>query len=72
MEISLQVLAVILAGVAAFFWWQGNNDWAFAAAVCAAASYFLNMRFQMKTRIKKAYADREAAAENPLTADEEK
>jgi hypothetical protein len=74
MERYFQALAVILAGVAAFFWWQSNSEWAFAAAVCAAASYFLSMRFQMKARIKKAYAEREALAaeDEELTAEEEK
>jgi hypothetical protein len=73
MERYFQALAVILAGVAAFFWWQGNSDWAFAAGVCAAASYFLSMRFQMKARIKKAYAGREETAkEEAPTQDEEK
>lgn len=58
---NFQILAVILAGTAAFFWWQENNDAAFAAGVCAGASYFLSMRFQMKARIKRADEEKEAA-----------
>ena len=57
-----QILAAILAGVAVFFWWRDNTDWAFASGVCAAASYFLSLRFQMKARI--AAADAEQAVEN--------
>lgn len=75
MERLFQILAVILAGVAAFFWWQDNNDAAFAAGVCAAASYFLSMRIQMKARIQQADAEMEAAAaaeEEGLTGEDEK
>ena len=63
MERYFQALAVILAGVAAFFWWQDNNDWAFAAGVGAAASYFLSMRFQIKARLERASAEKEAASQ---------
>lgn len=58
----LQILAVILVAVAAFFWWREDTDSAFAAGVLAAASYFLAMRFEMKARIKKAYEERAAAS----------
>jgi len=53
-----QILAVILAGVAAIFFWQENSDWAFASAVLAICSFFLSIRFQFKTRIR----EREAAS----------
>lgn len=68
-----QILAVVLAGVAAFFWWQGSSDAAFAAGVCAAASYFLSMRFQIKARVQQAEAEKEAAAvpDEALTGDDE-
>lgn len=69
-----QILAVILAGCAAFFWWRENNDAAFAAGVCAAASFFLSMRFQMKARVQKADAEKKAAAtleEEALTGEDE-
>lgn len=74
MERLFQILAVILAGVAAFFWWQDNNDAAFAAGVCAAASYFLSMRFQMKARVQHADAEKDAAAaeEEAFTGEDEK
>lgn len=54
-----QILAAILAGVAVFFWWRDDTDWAFASGVCAAASYFLSLRFQMKARVAAADAENE-------------
>ena len=60
-----QVLAVILAGVAVFFWWRENTDWAFASGVFAASSYFLSLRFQMKERVMAADAEKERAAARP-------
>lgn len=59
MERIFQILAVILAGVAAFFLWKGDSDGAFVAAVLGAVSFFLSVRFQVKERIKQ----RELAAE---------
>lgn len=62
-----QILAAILAGTALFLWWRDNTDWAFASGVCASASYFLSLRFQMKARVSEADAqierERGAAAE---------
>lgn len=46
-----QILAVVLAGVAAFFFWQSNSDWAFASGVLAVCSFFLSIRYQYKARI---------------------
>lgn len=48
MERFFQILAVILAGVAAFFLWKGNGDSAFVSAVLGAVSFFLSVRFQVK------------------------
>jgi len=50
MERIFQILAVILAGVAAFFLWKGNGDGAFVSAVLGAVSFFLSVRFQVKER----------------------
>jgi len=50
MERFFQISAVILAGVAAYFLWQGNGDGAFLAAVFGAVSFFLSVRFQVKAR----------------------
>ncbi len=59
MERIFQILAVILAGIAAFFFWNGDGDGAFVAAVLGAVSFFLSIRFQVKERIRQ----RELAAE---------
>jgi hypothetical protein len=57
-------MAVVLAGVAAFFFWQNNSDWAFASGVLAVCSFFLSIRYQYKARIQV----RQAA---PAVEDEE-
>lgn len=59
MERFFQILAVILAGVAAYFLWNGNSDRAFASAVFGAISFFLSVRFQVKQRLKQREAERE-------------
>lgn len=48
-----QILAVVLAGLAAYFLWAGNTDWLFLAAVAGAVSFFLSVRFQVKERLKR-------------------
>lgn len=50
---AFQILAVVLIGVTAFFFWKQNADWAFAGAVLAACSFFLSLRSQFKARIAK-------------------
>ena len=50
MERIFQILAAILAGVAAYFLWKGNNDAAFVSGVLACVSFFLGVRTQLKTR----------------------
>ncbi|HEY8563689.1 MAG TPA: hypothetical protein VIL74_25140 [Pyrinomonadaceae bacterium] len=59
MERFFQILAVILAGVAAYFLWQGHADRAFAAAVFGAVSFFLSVRVQVKGRLNEREAARE-------------
>ena len=68
MDRFFQILAVILIGVAAFFWWNGNADAAFASAVFGAVSYFLSIRFQVKARLKLQAEQNENRAH--LNADE--
>jgi uncharacterized membrane protein len=53
MERIFQILAVILAGVAAYFLWSGNSENAFVAGVFGAASFFLSLRFQVKERLRE-------------------
>ena len=51
MIIFLQILAAILAGIAAYFLWTENKDGVFVALVLAACSFFLSIRFQAKARL---------------------
>ncbi len=53
MELVFKILAVILAGIAAYFLWRKNADGAFVAAVLGAVSFFLSVRFQVKGRLKQ-------------------
>lgn len=63
MERLFQILAVILAGVAAYFYWTGNNDWFFLSAAAGSVSFFLSIRFQVKERLKVREAEHLAAEE---------
>ena len=53
MERLFQILAVILAGIAAFFLWRNNNDAMFVAVVLGAVCFFLSYRFQVSERMKQ-------------------
>lgn len=59
MDRLFQILAVVLAGFAAYFLWAGNNDWAFVAAVLGCVAFFLSVRFQMKERTRILVSERE-------------
>jgi len=59
METAFKILAVTLAGVAAYFLWQGNADRAFATVVFGAVAFFLSVRFQVKGRLDQRAAERE-------------
>ena len=52
MERLFQLLAVILAGIAAFFLWRNNNDAMFVSGVLGAVCFFLSYRFQVGERMK--------------------
>lgn len=53
MERTFQIVAVILAGIAAYFLWKGNGDGAFVAGVFGAVSFFLSVRTQVQQRNKE-------------------
>ena len=61
MERFFQILAVVLAGIAAFLLWRGIADMAFIAAVLGAVSFFLSIRFQVKERLKQRESESETA-----------
>lgn len=48
-----QIVAAILAGIAAYFLWMENKDGVFVAIVLAACSIFMSIRFQAKERLDK-------------------
>ncbi len=50
MERIFQIVAVILAGIAAYMLWTGNRDGAFISAVLGCVAFFLSIRFQVKER----------------------
>lgn len=52
-----QILAVILAAIAAYFLWMENKDGVFVALVLAACSFFMSIRFQAKARLDKHAAE---------------
>ncbi|HTK38734.1 MAG TPA: hypothetical protein VL325_09600 [Pyrinomonadaceae bacterium] len=61
MERFLQILAVILLGVAAFFFWRGDGDWLFACVVLGICAFFLSMRFRIKGRMQQREAEQAPA-----------
>ena len=62
-ERIFQILAVLLAGIAAYFFWQGNTDAMFASAVVGACFFFISIRFQIKERIKRRDAESDEVEE---------
>ena len=73
MERTFQIVAVILAGIAAYFLWKGNGDGAFIAGVIGAVSFFLSIRTQVKQRNeereREEYFEREELEEKQTYED---
>lgn len=63
MDLLFKILAVILAGIAAYFVWRKNGDGAFISAVLGAVCFFISIRFQVKGRLQEREAAREAVWE---------
>ena len=59
LERVFQIVAVILAVIAAYFLWTGNNDGAFVSAVLGCVSFFLSIRSQVKERNRAREAERD-------------
>ena len=57
MDRVFQIVAVMLAGIAAYFLWAGNTDGAFVSAVLGCVSFFLSVRSQVKERNKAREAE---------------
>lgn len=63
MDIIFQIVAVVLAGVAAYFLWNGDGERGFVAVVAGAVAFFLSIRVQVKRRNDAREAERIAAEE---------
>jgi hypothetical protein len=50
MERVFQIVAVMMAGIAAYFLWGRNTEGAFVSAVLGCVAFFLSIRFQVKER----------------------
>ena len=57
MELGFKILAVILAGIAAYFYWGGNSDGSLVAGIFASCSFFISYRFRIKSRIDAQKAE---------------
>jgi len=67
MKKMFQIIAAVLVGVAAFFFWKQNKEVAFVAGVLGCASFFLSVRYAAKERMDKidlAEKKRELIKEN--------
>ena len=60
-ERAFQIVAVILAAAAGYFFWSGSRDYTFVTAVLACTAFFLSIRFQVKERNRIREAERELA-----------
>lgn len=60
MERAFQIVAIILAGIAAYFLWDGNKDGAFVSAVLGCVAFFLSVRSQVKERNRLREAEAQA------------
>jgi len=58
-ERIFQILAVLLAGIAAYFYWKGNGDGTFISAVLGCVAFFLSVRFQVMERNRVRDAERD-------------
>ncbi|MEZ5345038.1 MAG: hypothetical protein R2681_05710 [Pyrinomonadaceae bacterium] len=56
MERVFQIIAVVLAGIAAFFLYSGHKDAGFVTVVFGCVSFFLSVRVQSKKRVEEENA----------------
>ena len=62
----LQILAMVLGGLAAYFLWMQNKDGVFVSVVFSACALFMSIRFQAKARLVQFEADRRAAGDTDV------
>ena len=53
MESVFRIVAVILIGIAAYFFWRNDSDAAFVSFVLGACAFFLSIRFRIKGRLRE-------------------
>lgn len=53
-ETVFQILAVVLAGVTAYFFYTAHRDAAFVSAVLGCCAFLLSLRFQAKAATRPA------------------
>ena len=71
MDRVFQIVAVILAGIAAYFLWTGNKDGAFVSAVLGCVAFFLSIRSQVKERNRLREIERDEANASRESDDDE-
>ena len=64
LERIFQAVALGLAILAGYFFWSGNRDASFVAAVLGSVSFFLSVRTQVAARNKIRESERLAADES--------
>lgn len=70
---AFQLLAAILAGIAAYLFLNDNRDGMFVAAVLGAVAFLLSVRFQAKKRNRERDAESDAmqtASDEDASADD--
>lgn len=70
MPLAFKLISLALAALAAYFFWHGNTDGVFVAAVLAAVAFFLSIRFEVKGRNRQRELEREAAGQNDAAPEE--
>jgi hypothetical protein len=64
LERIFQAAALMLAVLAGYFFWHGDRDASFIAAVLGSVSFFLSVRTQVAARNKIRESERLAADES--------
>ena len=64
MELGFQILAAILAGIAGYFYWNGDSDRTLVTIIFAACSFFISYRFRLKSRLATNKSDNEISGDD--------
>ncbi len=69
MERVFQIVAVMLAVIAAYFLWNGNKDGAFVSVALGCVSFFLSVRSKVKQRNQLRELENETARDSASSSD---